>query len=405
MMPSHQPTTPSTHGKLVVAHTSTHTETTPHLSSEKTFKWISEVLSPPREDSSLKDNTLKMDVIGCSICGSDLEKLRYRECPEGTVLGHELVVKSSTPLTVRNITYPAGQHFAMAHHVPCGVCHQCLSGAESMCHSFKKSNVYPGGFASSVWVSQAHLDHVMFAVPEGFPEAWASCVEPLGCVVRGVQRGMALLPTGMPQNIHQGLGHKPVALVIGLGFIGLLACQVYQAYGFDVVAVEPLASRRALVEASGWVVKAYAPEALETLPAWLHTQGYFSAVDQAFFTVMRESVWQSVLPVLKQGATGIVFASALGDTQTEGFIDPSVLYFREISLISTYSPSLASLEEAAHLLWSGKVTLKGILTHELPMQEGAKGLALYTAHEAIKVFLKVDPSIHLTHEEHRHGIN
>jgi L-iditol 2-dehydrogenase len=348
---------------------------------------------PPPQTPRFQNNTIPLKVIGCSICGSDLEKLRYRDCPEGTVLGHELAVENLTPLTVKGITYPPHQRFAMAHHVPCGTCHQCLSGAESMCESFKESNVYPGGFASHVWVSQVHADHVMFPIPDGFPASWASCVEPLGCVIRGVKRGLSLLPTETPTKLMTHLAHKPTALVVGLGFIGLLACQVYQQYGFDVIAIDPVDTRRHLAETSGWAVKTYPPEALHQLPEWLCRHGYHTAVDQVFFTVMRLNVWETVLPVLKHGAVGVIFASALGTAPDTGFIDPSVLYFREISLVSAYSPSLASLDEAAKMLWTGQISLEGILTDTFPMQEGQAALEAYVAHEAIKVFLSCSEKI------------
>lgn len=313
------------------------------------------------------------------MCGSDLEKLLYRDCADGQVLGHELVVTSTAPVTVRGTTYPAGSRFALAHHVPCGVCHQCLSGSESMCATFKRTNVYPGGFATELALTQDHWDHVAFPMPDHISTGAASCVEPLGCVLRGVRRGMSLLPPVSP-------GWTPSVLIVGLGFIGLMAAQVYRHLGFQVFAVEPQAARRELAMSRQWVTAAVAPEDEQGLIKSLQAHTPLGRVDQVFYSVVRPSTLVLGTAAIKDGGVMVLFASALGSTSPAP-LDPTTLYFREISVISSYSPSLASLQESADWIVGGKINLEPLITHTLPMQAGSEAVTLYREGHAIKVLL------------------
>jgi L-iditol 2-dehydrogenase len=344
-----------------------------HVADGRTLLWEEHPWAPPTGSPHAAQ------VVGCGVCGSDLEKLLYRECTEGQVLGHELVVMTTEPVTVRGVSYPAGSRFALAHHVPCGHCHQCHSGSESMCATFKQTNVYPGGFATQLALSQAHWDHVAFPMPDHVSDAAASCVEPLGCVLRGVRRGMCLLPPVSPT-------WTPNVLIIGLGFIGLMAAQVYRQLGFQIVAIEPNAARRDLALSHGWVTAALAPEEDAALTEHLEATTPLGRVDQVFLSVVRPSTLMSGTGHLKDGGGMVLFASALG-SQGPASLDPSTLYFREISVISSYSPSLASLQEAADWIVAGRVALDPLITHTLPMHAGNDAVTLYREGQAIKVLL------------------
>src|SRR5581483_4390738 len=75
-----------------------------------------------------------VEVTGCGLCGSDVEKLGH--APNGAVLGHEVdgMLEDGTRVTV-------------LHRVPCGECERCRAGHESTCDAFAQSRISPGGFA------------------------------------------------------------------------------------------------------------------------------------------------------------------------------------------------------------------------------------------------------------------
>src|SRR5207245_2845997 len=103
-------------------------------------------------------------VLGCGLCGSDIAKIVDPSTPAPLVLGHE-VVGEIVALGPGVTDCAIGDRVVAAHHVPCGDCHYCRRGSESMCHAFKASNLDPGGFAEYVRVPSPNIRHALFRVP------------------------------------------------------------------------------------------------------------------------------------------------------------------------------------------------------------------------------------------------
>jgi len=79
--------------------------------------------------------------------------------------------------------FGAGDRVVAAHHVPCGGCHYCRRGSESMCREFKISNLDPGGFAEYVRVKRRIFENQRpedFAVVNADDAVARRCVESAG---------------------------------------------------------------------------------------------------------------------------------------------------------------------------------------------------------------------------------
>jgi len=142
-----------------------------------------------------------LEVLACGLCGSDVEKIG--QAPAGTVLGHEVVVRTA-----------AGRE-ALIHHRPCGVCARCRAGHESTCEHFAAATIVPGGFTERV------RDTEGVVVPDDVDDGRATMIEPLACVLRGVEQ----LPRGR-------------VLVVGNGFVGRLFTAVLERRGDEVFAID-----------------------------------------------------------------------------------------------------------------------------------------------------------------------
>jgi L-iditol 2-dehydrogenase len=286
-------------------------------------------------------------VLGCGLCGSDLEKMASGRVPAGTVLGHEVVGVIDALAPGAPDLFSVGQRVVVAHHVPCGVCVYCRQDAESMCRSFKRSNITPGGFAQCISVSEGHLTHTTFAVPEDITDAEAACVEPLACVMKAVRR----------------LAGAESVAVIGLGFIGLLAAQLLpEAWGVDVTP-----ERRDFAAAMG--LRAFAPQ---TAP---------DGVDAVFMTVVTPAAWETALRLVRDGGKILIFAAG------QAPVDASALYYRELQVLSSYSPGLQDLRDAAQAVFQRRVNVRDLVTHTLPLADIDQAVSLARNGEAIKVLL------------------
>lgn len=302
---------------------------------------------------------------GCGLCGSDIAKVGAPGTKVPLVLGHE-VVGDVVDAGAGVAGFVIGDRAVAAHHVPCGACHYCHRGSESMCAAFKTSNLDPGGFAEYVRVPAVNVRHATFKVPPHLSDEAASFVEPLACCLRAVRR--ARLEPG------------DTAVVIGLGSIGCLFVQLLRRAGARALGVDLLAARGALGKRLG-AEAAGTPDAMEPLVREL-SDG--RGADQIVVTGGGAAVLPWAARVVRDGGSIHYFAGGSGDALPLAL---EVLYKRELTLTATYSSSPADLAAAFALIVGGEVATEPLITHWLPLDRLDEGVALMRRQEALKVFV------------------
>lgn len=270
-----------------------------------------------------------MKTSGCGLCGSDIVKFRQKLVKDGTVLGHEVVgeiveINSKTDFKV-------GDRIVSAHHIPCFDCVYCTNGNYSMCEHFKLTNIIPGGFSEYIYLSEEHLQNVAYKIPASLSEVEASFYEPLGCCIRAVKRGN-LLPNSK-------------VLVVGLGSIGILMSQALKAFGHMVFGCDILQARLDCANQLG--ITTYHSSEIENF-----------GVDAVFLTAGADVTIDLALKNVRDGGKIIIFAST---PKNMGFANNEI-YYRELTVMGSYSPSPADLKDSIELLSSGKVNVKNIST-------------------------------------------
>jgi L-iditol 2-dehydrogenase len=329
-----------------------------------------------------------LSLIGCGFCGSDLDKVLNQKSPPGSVLGHEVVGTVQSLCPTYSGPLKIGDRVACAHHVPCQHCHYCQNGSESMCRDFKQSNFAPGGFAQIVALSAGHLAHTVFKVPDEVSSEAASCIEPLACVVQAVQK------TRNPNS--QKL--PPYIAVIGLGFIGLLASQCYQLEGSTVFGLDIQPDRVQMAQEEKLLNSAVNSQTdWETLQATLAKTSPTGKVDTVFLTVVNPATLNQALSLVRDGGSIVLFTSPTRPKEGQPIttLDPNTLYFREITVIPSYSPSLASLQKARDLIFERQINLTPLTTHRVSLENINEGMHAYQKGEALKVFIENQPSLTL----------
>lgn len=253
----------------------------------------------------------KVRVLACGLCGSDVEKLG--RAPAGTVLGHEVAGALED-----------GRRVALVHHRPCGRCERCAAGHETTCEAFRSPTIEPGGFAERV-VADGSV-----ALPDRVPDAVATYVEPLACVLRGAE----LLPRGR-------------VLVVGTGFVGRLFVAVLERRGDDVFALERRPDRIVAPQPDG-------------------------PVDAA--VLCADGGADEAARLLAPGGTLLAFASART-------LDLDAVYRRELRVVGARGSTPGAMVKAAALLPELEVPEPTVL----PLERFAEGLELYRSGAALKV--------------------
>ena len=301
---------------------------------------------------------------GCGLCGSDIAKLADAGARVPAVLGHE-VVGDVVEVGEGAHGFAAGDRVVAAHHVPCGECHYCRRGSESMCHAFKESNLDPGGFAEFVRVPAANVRAATFRVPAHLTDEEASFVEPLACCLRAVERA----------RVQPG----DTAVVVGLGSIGCLFMQIFARAGAAVVGADQDTARVELACRFGGA--AAIPGEASTLAR--QASGGRGA-DHVMVTGGAAAVLPWAVDLVRDGGAIHYFAGGSGD---ELPIALERLYHRELTITTTYSSSPATLARAFWLIAAGKVDVERLVSHRMPLERLAEGVDLMRRRQALKVYL------------------
>lgn len=310
-----------------------------------------------REDESLDGRKgAIVKVLGCGLCGSDIVKLKQHLVKNGTVLGHEIVAQVVNIDSETN--FKKDDVIVTSHHIPCGKCEYCKNGNVSMCRHFKETNIKPGGFSEYVFVSEEHLQNVAYLKPENLTNDEAAFYEPLGCCIRAVKRA--------------ALRENSTALVIGLGSIGILMAQALKAFGMKVIGCDLIASRVELLKNLG--IEAFIlPEMCESIKA-----------DGVFMTSGSDKAIDTALKFVRDGGKILVFSST---PQNFGYANNEI-YYRELTVLGSYSPSPADLKDSLELLKNKEVKVSGLSTI-YPLEKIQKAINETIENKTLKAYIKI----------------
>ena len=288
----------------------------------------------------LKEKGAIVKILGCGLCGSDLVKLSNGKFKNGDVPGHEIVgvieeINSSTGFKV-------GDKITAGHHVPCGECRYCKGKNFSMCEKFKSTNFVPGGFAEYIFLSEEHLKHTTFRIPEHLKEEKFSFTEPGACCLRAVKR--------------MNLRSKSDVLVIGLGSIGILTGEILNALGYNAYGCDILDERLILAENFKFK-KLYKTDNPEKFIEEFKSDGIKEGFDGIMMTSGAESALELASRAIRNGGIINVFSSVKSDLAAYW---NNEIYYRELSVIGSYSSSPKELAEAFQMISDGTIKVDGL---------------------------------------------
>ena len=310
-----------------------------------------------REDEKLNGRKgALVKVLGCGLCGSDIVKLTQHRAKQGTVLGHEIVAFITDINSDTN--FKVGDTIITSHHIPCGKCEYCKNGNVSMCRHFKETNIFPGGFSEYVFVSEEHLRNVAYLKPKNLTNDKVAFYEPLGCCIRAVKRA--------------GLRQNSTALVVGLGSIGILMAQALKAFGMNVIGCDLITSRVELLKNLG--IEAFkVTEMCDSIKA-----------DGVFMTSGSDKAIPTALKYVRDGGKILVFSST---PQNFGYANNEI-YYRELTVLGSYSPSPADLKDSFELLKNKDVKVSGLST-EYNLENVQKAINDTLDNKILKAYIKI----------------
>ena len=188
---------------------------------------------------------LLVDVVGCTLCGSDLHTYEgRRQVAVPTVLGHEIVGRiaaigdhATPPLDLEGDRLAVGDRVVWAIVAACGGCAPCERGLPQKCERGVKygheratdRRTLTGGLADVCLLAPGTA---VVKIPADMPLEVAC---PASCATATITA--VFEPAG-------DITGRTIA-VFGLGLLGLTACAMARSKGAsDVIAIDPLPARR-----------------------------------------------------------------------------------------------------------------------------------------------------------------
>ena len=305
-------------------------------------------------------------VLGCGLCGSDIVKFREHISGNGVVLGHEIVAEIAE---INSKTgFKIGDKIVSSHHIPCFECAYCKGESYSMCEHFKSTNIIPGGFSEYVYLSEEHLENVAHLVPKNLTDEEAAFYEPLGCCVRAVKRAKLL-----PQSN---------VLVIGLGTIGLLMAQALKAFGMNVYGCDIVEER--IKQAEDFGIQSFNSLNVQEAHDYIYSKTDNIGADCIFMTSGADAAIPLALETVRLGGKILIFAST---PKNMGYANNEI-YYKELTVLGSYSPRPKDLETSLKLLTDGEVKVKNLSTI-YPLDKIQEAFDDTISNKIMKAYIKI----------------
>ena len=300
----------------------------------------------------------------CGICGSDLEKVFGKYSQPSTRLGHE---PSGTIEKVgENVTdFKKGDRVFVHHHVPCYSCHFCLHGNETMCEKYSETNLSPCGLAEEFIVPQWNVNHGgILKIPDSMSFEEAAMIEPLACCIRAWDKFL----------FQKG----DSAAIFGVGATGMMHVMLSIVHEFDKIFCIDVnefrlefAKKFNITDA----IKSSVPDIKQKILDQTDNRG----VDVAIVATGSLQALSSAIDLVRKGGTVVMFGVPSKDAMIN--LNMSVIYSKEITMISSYAASDSDTKAALELIQSSKIDVKKLITHRYNIKDSPK--AFEHAHHGV----------------------
>jgi len=299
----------------------------------------------------------------CGVCGTDVKKIEKALVDPPRIFGHEIagVVAGLGPGVGR---FKEGDPVVVHHHIPCLACFYCDLKLYAQCPIYKANGTTAGfepaggGFSEYLKAAPHIVERGTIPIPRGVKAEIACLVEPVNTCLKAVDQA----------SVKAG----ETVLVVGQGPIGSMLMQLARIRGARVLASDLSSSRLDLARKLGASTFDAGEEGLE---AWVRSETSGRGADVALLAATGQRAFDAAVSGTRPGGRIVPFsATSKGETYE---IDLGLLAAAEKRIVSVYSGSVDVQEEAAELVFSGRIRLEELLTDFFPIARVNEALDLF----------------------------
>src|ERR1044071_272163 len=320
----------------------------------------------------LQPGEVRIQIEAALTCGTDLKvyKRGYhaKMIVPPAVFGHELagVISESRA----GGAWRVGERVVVANSAPCGECFCCRNQQENLCDDLLFLN---GAYAESIVVPARIVQKNLLRLKPKTDFRDAALVEPLACVVQGVED--TRLQAG--QNV----------LVFGAGPIGLMFVVLARHLGCHVTVAGRRKPRLKVAQRLG------ADQIVRIESGTDLAQAIERATGSTRFDVVIEAVgdpavWEAAIQIVRKGGTINFFGGCPAGTQVS--MDTGRLHYSSLTLLASFHHTPRTIRKALELIESGVIRAADFVDGQRLLSELPKLFeAMAAGNQAVKTFVQV----------------
>jgi len=283
-------------------------------------------------------------------CGTDVKVFRRgyhaRMIVPPALFGHELagdVVRVGE--AVRK--FRVGQRVVAANSAPCGLCYYCHRGVENLCEDLLFNN---GAYAEYIRIPARIVEKNTYEIPAHVSYQDAALVEPLACVIRGIE--------------ETGVEAGDTVAVLGLGPIGLMFVRLANVLGARVIAIgrrRPQLERAAQMGAEEFLIADENTDLERAVRDLTEGRG----ADRVIEAVGQPEAWEMAVRLVRKGGVVNFFGGCPNGSRIA--LDTSLLHYSEITCKASFHHTPQHIRKALEAVSRGEITARDFVTGVAPL--------------------------------------
>jgi L-iditol 2-dehydrogenase len=284
-------------------------------------------------------------------CGTDVKVFRRgyhaKMIRPPALFGHELAGDVAA-VGSEVSSFHVGQRVVAANSAPCGTCFYCQRSQENLCQDLLFNN---GAYAEFIRIPERIVARNMHAIPSHVSYQDAALVEPLACVIRGLE--------------ESGVKPGDTVAVIGLGPIGMMFVRLAKTvYNARVIAIGRRRSQLDRASGMGADDVVLNEEGSDVVtPVHKLTGG--RGADIVIEAVGLPEVWQLAVKLLRRGGVVNFFGGCPEGTEVP--VDAGLLHYSELTLKASFHHTPALIRQALEIISRGRVTARDFVNRVEPL--------------------------------------
>jgi L-iditol 2-dehydrogenase len=265
------------------------------------------------------------------------------------VFGHEIagVVEEVGP-GVEGLE--PGTAVVAANSAPCGECYYCKHEMPSLCDDLLFWN---GAYAEFARIPSRVVRKNLLPLPDGLAFHEAAMMEPLACVIRGVEESW--------------IGRGQSVAIIGTGPIGLMFVALARMRGAHVVAAGRRQQRLDKAIEMGAEAVVTPREGVDLAELLRERSPDGRGADVVIEAVGLPETSEAAVRAVRKGGVVQLFGGCPADTRIG--IDSQLLHYQELTIKSTFHHTPESVRKAFRLIADGHIDPNAFITAEAPLED------------------------------------